>query len=107
MLHRVAKPCGQIALSVSPSYRPWHRNLGRWLCAVAGVANGHEIIIFVLTPLVDEALEEFENASVLPDVFAEGFEVHEEVDKWSAQSVSLDPLHVFVDRERPFLPMFV
>ena len=83
-LHGIGCPGREVAFGIGPGDSIWHGDVVSWKHEVACFGDGDEFIIIGAQPFWDKSIHEAEYAGVFPLMFAEGLEIHEEVNQRAA-----------------------
>ena len=92
VLHSVGGPGGEVALSIGPSDGFGHGDFVGGLSEIAGFGDSDKFVVVLAEPSRDEMVHELKNAGILPLVLAESFEIHEEINQRSAETIIVEPI---------------
>lgn len=103
-LHGVAEPGGEVFVVVDPGGHVGDVEIAGGFVFVDDLGRGEEFVVGVAEDVGGEVAHEIEDAGVGPLVFAEGFEVHEEVADEAVAVDLVDPVGEFFGGEGPLGP---
>ena len=103
VLELVAEPCGGVACFIGPRHREGHGNLVDRLEGLDNLRGGHKLHT-LFSCEAGQSFEELEDAGVAALEFAEGLQVHKQVEHLLLLRGVGNPAHIFVGGEGVFVP---